>query len=69
MSADGDIVITTVPNRKGWWLALIVNNTVQPMAKFRSEVAVDAFTAWIERTPGLVFVDRTGFKEGPVQGG
>lgn len=60
------LVITTLPRRKGWWLGLVVDNTVQPLAKFRNDLAVDAFETWIKETPGLRCEDLTGFFEGPV---
>jgi len=62
-----NLVVTTLPNRQGWWLALVSGSHVRPLAKFRSGDAVDAFTSWIEETPGLRFEDRTGLSEGPVE--
>jgi hypothetical protein len=50
-----ELAISEVPERQGKWLVVDEGNSFYPVAKFRSDDAVDKFKEWARQSNGKIF--------------
>lgn len=63
------LVATTLPNRKGRWLALVDGEVCHVLAKFRNQDAAEEFHNWCAEADGKRFdyIDERAERRGNVR--